>query len=101
MTCTTEKTVIIDENADNTAALAPYEGQLVDKATVKRNFEPNKCYTLTLPFDMNASQISDVFGNATVYEFYNIVENGSEELYLEFQLVHIIDVHKWQYINIT
>ena len=84
VTCTTEKTVIIDENADNTAALAPYEGQLVDKATVKRNFEANKCYTLTLPFDMNASQIEDVFGNATVYEFYNLVEHNAEELYLEF-----------------
>ena len=84
VTCTTEKTVIIDEEADNTTALAPYEGQLVDKATVKRNFEPNKCYTLTLPFDMNASQIEDVFGNATVYEFYNIYEQNAEELYLEF-----------------
>jgi hypothetical protein len=84
VTCTTEKTVIIDEEADNTTALAPYEGQLVDKATVKRNFEANKCYTLTLPFGMNASQISDVFGNATVYEFYNLVEHNAEELYLEF-----------------
>lgn len=84
VTCTTEKTVVIDEEADNTTALAPYEGQLVDKATVKRNFEANKCYTLTLPFDMNASQINDVFGNATVYEFYNIVEQNAEELYLEF-----------------
>ena len=84
VTCTTEKTVIIDEEADNTTALAPYEGQLVDNATVKRNFEANKCYTLTLPFDMNASQINDVFGNATVYEFYNIVEQNAEELYLEF-----------------
>ena len=84
VTCTTEKTVIIDEEADNTTALAPYEGQLVDKATVKRNFEPNKCYTLTLPFDMNASQISAAFGNATIYDFYNIVEQNAEELYLEF-----------------
>jgi hypothetical protein len=84
VTCTIEKTVIIDENADNTTALAPYEGQQVDQVTVKRNFEPNKCYTLTLPFDMSAAQISTAFGNATVYEFYNIVEKGSEELYLEF-----------------
>ena len=76
--------LVIDENADNNSTvLAPYEGESVT-VTVKRNFESNKCYTLTLPFDMNASQISDVFGNATVYEFYNIVENGSEELYLEF-----------------
>ena len=84
VTCTTEKTVIIDEEADNTTALAPYEGQLVDKATVKRNFEANKCYTLTLPFGMNASQISAVFGNATVYKFDNIVEQNEEALYLEF-----------------
>ena len=76
--------VVVDEDADNTTALAPYEGQRVDKVTVKRNFEPNKCYTLTLPFDMNASQIEDVFGNATVYEFYNLVEHNAEELYLEF-----------------
>ena len=76
--------LVIDENTDNNyTVLAPYEGESIT-VTVKRNFEANKCYTLTLPFDMNASQISDVFGNATVYEFYNIVENGSEELYLEF-----------------
>lgn len=76
--------VVVDEDADNTTALAPYEGQRVDKVTVKRSFNPNKCYTLTLPFDMNASQIEDVFGNATVYEFYNLVEHNAEELYLEF-----------------
>ena len=76
--------VVVDEEADNTTALAPYVGKRVDKVIVKRNFEPNKCYTLTLPFDMNASQIEDVFGNATVYEFYNIVEQNAEELYLEF-----------------
>lgn len=76
--------VVVDEDADNTTALAPYEGQRVDKVTVKRNFDPNKCYTLTLPFDMNASQIEDVFGNATVYEFYNIYEQNAEEIYLEF-----------------
>ena len=76
--------LVIDENADNNSTvLAPYEGESVT-VTVKRNFEPNKCYTLTLPFDMNASQIEDVFGNATVYEFYNIVEQNAEELYLEF-----------------
>ena len=76
--------IVVDEEADNTTALAPYEGQLVEKVFVKRNFESNKCYTLTLPFDMNASQIEDVFGNATVYEFYNIYEQNAEELYLEF-----------------
>ena len=81
---TIEIEVVVDEDADNSTALAPYVGQRVDKVTVKRNFEPNKCYTLTLPFDMNASQINDVFGNATVYEFYNIVEQNAEELYLEF-----------------
>ena len=76
--------LVIDENADNNSTvLAPYVGESVT-VTVKRNFEPNKCYTLTLPFDMNASQIEDVFGNATVYEFYNLVEHNAEELYLEF-----------------
>ena len=81
---TIEIEVVVDEDANNSTALAPYVGQRVDKVTVRRNFEPNKCYTLTLPFDMNASQIEDVFGNATVYEFYNLVEHHAEELYLEF-----------------
>ena len=76
--------LVIDENAyNNSTVLAPYEGESVT-VTVKRNFASNKCYTLTLPFDMNASQIEDVFGNATVYEFYNLVEHNAEELYLEF-----------------
>ena len=93
VTCTTEKTVIIDENADNTTVLAPYEGQLVDKATVKRNFAANKCYTLTLPFDMSATQISSVFGTATVYEF-NAVADGGSELYLEFSRTSSITAGK-------
>ena len=76
--------LVIDENADNNSTvLAPYEGESVT-VTVKRNFEPNKCYTLTLPFGMNALQISAVFGNATVYKFDNIVEQNEEALYLEF-----------------
>ena len=75
--------VTIGEEKYNTTILAPYEGETV-KVTVERNFEPNKCYTLTLPFDMNASQISAAFGNATIYDFYNIVEQNAEELYLEF-----------------
>ncbi|MBO5816669.1 MAG: hypothetical protein J6R26_01795 [Paludibacteraceae bacterium] len=76
--------VTISELAnDNTTTLAPYVGESVT-VTVERNFEPNKCYTLTLPFDMNAAQISAVFGGAKVYNFYNVVEQNAEELYLEF-----------------
>jgi hypothetical protein len=75
--------VTIGEEKDNTTILAPYEGETV-KVTIERNFEPNKCYTLALPFDMNASQISAAFGNARVYNFSNVVEQNAEELYLEF-----------------
>ena len=75
--------VTIGEDKDNTTILAPYEGETV-KVTIERNFEPNKCYTLALPFDMNASQISAAFGNARVYNFSNVVEQNAEELYLEF-----------------
>ena len=75
--------VTIGEEKDNTTILAPYEGETV-KVTIERNFEPNKCYTLALPFDMNASQISAAFGNARVYNFSNVVEQNEEELYLEF-----------------
>lgn len=89
VTCTTEKTVTIDENVDNTTALEDYDGEVVT-ATVKRNFGPNKYLTLTLPFDMNATQIRNVFGNATVYALYNVVEYNAEEVHLQFSPVSTI-----------
>lgn len=90
VSCTiTEKTVTIDENADNTTALGSYDGEVVT-ATVTRSFGPNKYLTLTLPFDMNATQISNVFGNATVYALYNVVEYNAEEVYLQFSPVSTI-----------
>ena len=78
-----ESSVTIDENADNTTALENYDGEVVT-ATVKRNFDANKYLTLTLPFDMNATQIRNVFGNATVYALYNVVEYNAEEVHLQF-----------------
>ena len=78
-----ESSVTIDENADNTTALENYDGEVVT-ATVKRNFEANKYLTLTLPFDMNATQIRNVFGNATVYALSNVVEYNAEEVHLQF-----------------
>ena len=94
VTCTTEKTVIINENADNTTALAPYEGQQVDQVTVERDFTAGKCLTLTLPFDMSATQISSVFGTATVYEFNAVADAGSGLLYLEFSRTSSITAGK-------
>ena len=84
-----ESSVTIDENADNTTALENYDGEVVT-ATVKRNFEANKYLTLTLPFDMNATQIRNVFGNATVYALDNVVEYNAEEVHLQFRPVSII-----------
>lgn len=90
VSCTiTEKTVTIDENADNTTALGSYDGEVVT-ATVTRSFGPNKYLTLTLPFDMNATQIRNVFGNATVYAMYNVVEYNAEEVHLQFSPVSTI-----------
>ena len=89
VTCTTEKTVTIDENADNTTALENYDGDVVT-ATVTRSFGPNKYLTLTLPFDMNAKQIRNVFGNATVYALYNVVKYNAEEVHLQFSPVSTI-----------
>ena len=84
-----ESSVTIDENADNTTALENYDGEVVT-ATVKRNFDANKYLTLTLPFDMNATQIRNVFGNATVYALYNVVEYNAEEVHLQFTPVSTI-----------
>ena len=92
VTCNTDITVTIDETANNTAALAPYEGKTVT-AIVTRNFGANKILTLTLPFDMSATQISTYFGNATVYEFYNVVDAG-EELHLQLSRTNAIEAGK-------
>lgn len=96
---TIEIAVTIDENADNTTALEDYEGEKVT-ATVKRNFAANKTLTLTLPFDMNAAQISTFFGNAKVYEFYNVVEYNATEVHLQFAPVTSITAGK-PYILVT
>ena len=84
--------VTIDENVDNTTNLAPYVGKTVT-ATVTRNFGANKILTLTLPFDMSATQISTYFGNATVYEFYNVVDAGAE-LHLQLSRTNAIEAGK-------
>ena len=84
-----ESSVTIDENADNTTALENYDGEVVT-ATVKRNFDANKYLTLTLPFDMNETQIRNVFGNATVYALSNVVEYNAEEVHLQFSPVRTI-----------
>lgn len=85
-------TVTIGEDVDNTTNLDPYVGETVT-ATVTRNFGANKILTVTLPFDMSASQISNHFGKATVYEFYNVVDAG-EELHLQFAHTNSIEAGK-------
>ena len=91
--------VTIDENADNTTALTPFEGETVT-ATVTRSFGANKILTLTLPFDMSATQISTYFGNATVYDFYHVVDAG-EELHLQFARTTSIEAGKPYIIQTT
>lgn len=94
----TENVIIIDENADNTNALAPFVGETVT-ANVVRNFAPNSVLTLTLPFDMSASQISTFFGNAKVYEFATVVEDDYE-IHLQFSSTSSISAGK-PYILVT
>ena len=99
VTCNTDITVTIGENADNTTALTPYKGKEVI-ANVTRNFGANKILTLTLPFDMDAVQISQHFGNATVYEFYKVVDAG-EELHLQFSRTTSLEAGKPYLIQTT
>ena len=93
-----EYEVTVDENANNTTALAPFVGETVT-ANVVRNFAPNSVLTLTLPFDMNAAQISTFFGNAKVYEFATIVED-EYEIHLQFSSTSSISAGK-PYILVT
>ena len=90
--------VVVSENADNTTTLAPYVGESVT-ATVERSFVSNRYYTLTLPFDMSAGQIAAVFGDATVYEFYDVIEASSEML-LQFSRTTAIEAGK-PYVLLT
>ena len=76
-------TVVIDDKAVNSTALAEYNGQKVT-AKVTRAFDNKSLKTLTLPFDMDAAQIQAVFGDAKVYEFTTVVE-GSDALHLQFE----------------
>lgn len=76
-------TVTIGEDVDNTTNLAPYVGKTV-KATVTRSFNNDSYKTITLPFSMDADQITDVFGDATVFEFINVIE-GPYEINLRFR----------------
>jgi hypothetical protein len=80
---TIELSVTIAEGADNTTNLAPYVGKTVT-ATVTRSFDNDSYKTITLPFSMDAAQISDVFGDATVLEFINVIE-GPSEINLRFR----------------
>jgi len=81
--------VTISDDADNTTALVDYEGKTVT-AVVKRNFTANNYMTLTLPFDMSAPQITQVFGNgAKVYELAKVVE-GATEIHLQFRPTSVI-----------
>ena len=75
-------TVVIDDKAVNSTALAEYNGQRVT-AKVTRAFDNNSLKTLTLPFSMDDTQIQAVFGDAKVYEFTTVVE-GSDALHLQF-----------------
>lgn len=75
--------VTIGEDVDNTTNLAPYVGKTV-KATVTRSFKNDSYKTITLPFSMDADQITDVFGDATVFEFINVIE-GPYEINLRFR----------------
>ena len=77
------ETVVIDDKAVNSTALAEYNGQTVT-AKVTRAFDNKSLKTLTLPFDMDAAQIQAVFGDAKVYEFTAVVE-GSDALHLQFE----------------
>lgn len=76
-------TVVIDDKAVNSTALAEYEGQKVT-AKVTRAFNNDSYKTLTLPFDMDEEQIQDVFGDAKVYAFTTVVE-GNDALHLQFE----------------
>lgn len=86
-----EYEVIVDENANNTTALAQFENKEVT-AKVVRSFTNGNYMTLTLPFDMTPAQISQAFGagNATIYTFAYTQKDSEGTLELHFNTTNTI-----------
>ena len=87
------ETVVIDDKADNTAALAEYEGQVVN-ATVTRAFDNKSLKTLTLPFDMDEEQIKAVFGETAIVHEFTSVGEENDMFYLHFDPTTTIEAGK-------
>lgn len=77
-------TVVIDDKAVNSTALAEYHGQIVT-AKVTRAFNNDSYKTLTLPFDMNEEQIKAVFGETAIVHEFTSVGEANDMFYLHFE----------------
>ena len=86
-------TVVIDERADNTTALAEYDGQKVT-AKVTRAFNNDSYKTLTFPFDMDAAQIQAVFGETAIVHEFTSVGEENDMFYLHFDPTTTIEAGK-------
>lgn len=69
------ETVVFEDEQDYSTLLAQYAGQKVN-AQVERMLLNDGLNTLTLPFDIAASQI----GNIKAYQITSVVENRAEEI---------------------
>ena len=87
------ETVVIDDKADNTTALAEYNGQKVT-AKVTRAFNNDSYKTLTLPFDMDEEQIKAVFGETAIVHEFTSVGEANDMFYLHFDPTTTIEAGK-------
>lgn len=87
------ETVVIDDKAVNSTALAEYNGQTVT-AKVTRAFNNDSYKTLTLPFDMDEEQIKAVFGETAIVHEFTSVGEANDMFYLHFDPTTTIEAGK-------
>ena len=83
-----------NENANNTAALSPYNNTMAE-VTLVRPLQLNQWNTIALPFNLDSEQIRQVFGEETevaiLTDSYLKSENS---VYVEFDYVNTIEAGK-------
>lgn len=78
----------LSAEAKNVEALTGYNGKIVDKITINRNFvDDGGWYTLCLPFALTADDIKTTFKDALFNEFENVSVNAQGVAQLKFKKV--------------
>lgn len=79
--------IALDETENNNSVLTENNNNWVN-VTLNRSFTNDGWYTLCLPFNLDSSRITDVFGDETMVEKFTSVTTKNGECQLEFSSVN-------------